>query len=191
VCYGQVTCNGTSSTLCCDLPSECPTVGGNNNPNNINCTANSTTQCLASQPTGCSKGGSSYCCATNNDCTLLGGTIDAARSRFPSNSATTADIHAGCKDTEISTAIGCIPVLGGQGPFLNFILSWAIGIGGGIAFLLIVYAGFMIMTSSGNPDRLKAGQELLTSAISGIVLLVFSVFILNFIGVKIFGIFSP
>ena len=65
------------------------------------------------------------------------------------------------------------------------LLKWAIGVGGGIAFLLIVYSGFMIMTSSGNPERLKAGQELLTSAISGLILLVFSIFILNLIGVKI------
>ncbi|KKR84165.1 MAG: hypothetical protein UU32_C0049G0003 [Candidatus Woesebacteria bacterium GW2011_GWB1_41_10] len=43
----------------------------------------------------------------------------------------------------------------------------------------------MIMTSGGNPERLKAGQELLTSAISGLILLIFSVFVLKFIGVDI------
>ena len=87
----------------------------------------------------------------------------------------------------IQTAIGCIPVLNPDNgtSFMGFVLGWAIGIGGGIAFLLIVYAGFMIMTSAGAPDRLKAGQELLTSAISGVILLILSVFILNLIGVKI------
>lgn len=90
-----------------------------------------------------------------------------------------------CEGTGINTAIGCINVLGGRDAFLGQLLGWAIGVGGGIAFLLIVYAGFMIMTSSGNPERLKAGQELLTSAISGIILLVFSVLVLNLIGVKI------
>jgi hypothetical protein len=95
--------------------------------------------------------------------------------------AQTSPLNGNC----IETAIGCIPVLGGQEEFLGFILRWAIGIAGGIAFLLIVYAGFMIMSSQGNPERLKAGQELLTSAISGLVLLVLSVFILNIIGVKI------
>lgn len=88
-------------------------------------------------------------------------------------------------DKAINTAIGCINVLGGREEFLGQLLGWAIGVGGGIAFLLIVYAGFMIMTSSGNPERLKAGQELLTSAISGIILLIFSVMVLNLIGVKI------
>ncbi len=97
------------------------------------------------------------------------------------------DIKCPGNDTSINTAIGCVPVLNNDNgtSFMAFILRWAIGIGGGIAFLLIVYAGFMIMTASGNPERLKAGQELLTSAISGIILLIFSVFILNTIGVKI------
>lgn len=91
----------------------------------------------------------------------------------------------GCGPTQIDTAIGCIDVLSNQNAFLGAILRWAVGIGGGIAFLLIVYAGFMVMTASGNPDRLKAGQELLTSAISGLILLIFSIFILRFIGVDI------
>lgn len=86
----------------------------------------------------------------------------------------------------INTAIGCIPV-NNVNNFTGWILGWAIGIGGGIAFLLIVYASFMTITSQGNPERLKAGQELLTSAISGLILLIFSVFILKFIGVDILG----
>lgn len=92
-----------------------------------------------------------------------------------------------CGATEIDTAIGCINALGDQNQFLGSILQWAVGIGGGIAFLLIVYAGFMVMTAAGNPERLKAGQELLTSAISGLILLIFSIFILRFIGIDILG----
>ena len=90
----------------------------------------------------------------------------------------------GCEGEAINTAIGCIPI-GDTNEFLGFILRWAIGIGGGIAFLLIVFAGFQIMTSAGNPERLQAGRELLTSAIAGLILLVFSVFILRIIGVDI------
>ena len=97
---------------------------------------------------------------------------------------------AGCPNPEsINTAIGCIPV-GDTNAFMGWILGWAVGVGGGIAFLLIVYASFMVMTSQGVPDRLKAGQELLTSAISGLIMLIFSVFILKFIGVDILGLGS-
>lgn len=92
-----------------------------------------------------------------------------------------------CGSNGINTAIGCINVLGGPDAFLGSLLKWGVGVGSGFAFLLIVYAGFMIMSSAGNPERLKAGQELLTSAISGLVLLVFSIFVLNFIGVDILG----
>lgn len=95
----------------------------------------------------------------------------------------------GCSGDSIESAIGCIPV-GDTNSFMGWILGWAIGVGGGIAFLLIVYASFMVMTSQGVPDRLKAGQELLTSAISGLIMLIFSVFILNFIGIDILGIFN-
>ncbi|MGB6838995.1 MAG: pilin [Microgenomates group bacterium] len=89
-----------------------------------------------------------------------------------------------CPSGQIDTAIGCIPI-NDTNAFIGFILKWAIGIGGGIAFLLILFAGFQIMTSSGNPEKLKAGQELMTSAIAGLILLIFSVFILKIIGVDI------
>ncbi len=92
----------------------------------------------------------------------------------------------GCGTNEIETAIGCIPV-GDTNDFMGWILGWAVGVGGGVAFLLIVYASFMVMTSQGDPARLKAGQELLTSAISGLIMLIFSVFILKFIGIDILG----
>lgn len=93
-------------------------------------------------------------------------------------------VIAGEETKGIDTAIGCIPV-NDTNVFMGWILGWAIGVGGGIAFLLIIYASFMTMTSQGNPERLKAGQELLTSAISGLILLIFSVFILRFIGIDI------
>jgi hypothetical protein len=88
----------------------------------------------------------------------------------------------------IDTAIGCIPIED-TNSLIGFILKWAIGVGGGIAFLLILVAGFQIMTSTGDPKRLQAGKELLTSAVAGLILLIFSVFILRIIGVDILGIF--
>lgn len=115
-------------------------------------------------------------------------TVEAqTRNNFDPNFASTSSPMEGCGNESINTAIGCVPV-GNTTVFMGWILGWAIGLGGGIAFLLIVYASFMIMTSQGVPDRLKAGQELLTSAISGLVMLIFSVFILKFIGIDILGI---
>ena len=88
---------------------------------------------------------------------------------------------------ELYTAIGCIPFNTGNN-FIRFILRWGIGIAGGIAFILIIVAAFQIITSQGDPKRLQAGRELLTSAIAGLVLLIFSVLILRLIGVNLLGI---
>lgn len=87
-------------------------------------------------------------------------------------------------NTGVDTAIGCIPV-DNTNNFIVWIFKWAIGIAGGIAFLLMVIASFQIMTASGNPEKLQGGRELLTAAISGLILIIFSVFLLQLIGVKI------
>jgi len=170
--------------------------------------------CLPTQGTSCTgglniacfdNGSLANCCDSFAACQSLGGqpvvvppgssaTPTVPPTTPPTNPPTTQpdpnnDIFCNNHD-QINTAIGCIPVLSNTNDFISFVLKWAIGIGGGIAFLLIVYASFMITTSSGNPDRLKAGQELLTSAIAGLIMLIFSIFILRIIGINILGIFS-
>jgi hypothetical protein len=74
------------------------------------------------------------------------------------------------------------------GGFVSYLLSWGMGIAGGIAFIMIVYSGYLIISSGGNPQKLQAGKELLTAAISGLLLLVFGAFILEFIGVDVLNI---
>ena len=93
-------------------------------------------------------------------------------------------VRGNCPDYHINTAIGCIPV-GDTQRFAGWFLGWAIGISGGIALLLIVFSGFQIMTTSGDPQKLQSGRELLTAAISGLILIIFSVFLLRLIGVQI------
>ncbi len=84
------------------------------------------------------------------------------------------------------TAFGCIKT--DPGVFVGEVLRIGIGVGGGIAFLLILFGGFQILTSAGNPEQLAAGRELVTSAITGLLLIIFSVFLLRLIGVNILGI---
>jgi len=76
---------------------------------------------------------------------------------------------------------------------INKIVNYSMGIGGIIAFLLIVFGGFQIILSAGNPDRVKAGKEMITSAIAGLLLIIFAVFILRLIGYDILRIpeFEP
>lgn len=88
----------------------------------------------------------------------------------------------------IDTALGCLPT--DPQEFVGLVLPWAIGIGGGIAFLLMLYGVFMIIVSSGVPDKMQAGRELITSAITGLLIIIFAVFILKFIGVDVLGLFT-
>jgi len=67
----------------------------------------------------------------------------------------------------------------------NDIVTGSTMIAGGIAFLLIVVGAFQIVLSAGNPDRIKAGKEMITAALSGLFLIIFSVFILKLIGADI------
>jgi hypothetical protein len=89
--------------------------------------------------------------------------------------------------TKINTAIGCIPITATDDT-IGWLLGWAIGISGGIALILIAVAGFTIMTASGDPQKLNGGRELLTAAVSGLILIIFSVFLLRLIGVSILAI---
>lgn len=88
----------------------------------------------------------------------------------------------------IPTAIGCIPIKDVTA-LTTFVMKWLIGIGGGVAFLMILSAGFQIMTSSGDPKKLASGQEQITSAVAGLILIIFSIFMLRLIGVNILGLF--
>lgn len=89
------------------------------------------------------------------------------------------------------TAIGCIKT--DPADLLGRIIGLGMGVAGGIAFLLILFGGLQIMTSAGNPEQLNAGRELVSSAITGLLLIIFSIFLLQFIGVNIIGIpgFTP
>lgn len=131
----------------------------------------------------CDVSGTTNCCdQAGGGCSQLPGSVQATI--LPNGGLPPSNSNPLCGTESIDTAIGCIPV-GNTTEFMGWILGWALGIGGGISFLLIIYASFMIMTSAGAPERLKAGQELLTSAISGLILLIFSVTILKIIGIDI------
>lgn len=89
------------------------------------------------------------------------------------------------------TALGCFGKSAEPGSpstvndFLRSLIGLGTGIGGGIAMLLILFSGFQRITSAGNPEKLHEAKELMTAAISGLLLIIFSVFLLKLIGVDI------
>lgn len=122
-----------------------------------------------------------YCCKTSTACIQKGG---ETRNAPPFGGA--CRINGAWEG--IDTAIGCIPY-GAVTNTTSFFLKWAMGVGGAIAIFFIIVASLQIIMSSGNPDRLQSGKDLLTSSITGLLMIIFSVFILRVIGVNILGIF--
>ncbi len=89
---------------------------------------------------------------------------------------------------QVETAIGCISTKAdGANSFFNSIIKIAVGLGGGLALILMLYGVFIVTTSAGIPDKLKSGSEIITSAIAGLIFILLSVFLLNLIGINILG----
>lgn len=99
------------------------------------------------------------------------------------------DPAGGSNYVGINTALGCISTTAtpGSGSFFESLIKVAVGLGGGLALLLMLYGVFIVTTSAGIPDKLKEGSEIITSAITGLIFIVLSVFLLNFIGINILG----
>jgi hypothetical protein len=86
----------------------------------------------------------------------------------------------------IATAIGCIHT--NPAEFTKDIMKFVLGIAGGLAFLMMLLGAFQILSSADNPDTLKAGRERLTSAVIGLLLVIFAILLLQIIGIGILDI---
>ena len=76
-----------------------------------------------------------------------------------------------CEANEVLTDLGCIP----NDP-IGFVQKfYGIGLGmiGGVALLFIMYGGYLIMTSQGNPSQLNNGRSYIVYALIGLLLAIF------------------
>jgi hypothetical protein len=69
--------------------------------------------------------------------------------------------------------------------FVKSLFGILLSLTGGIAVLIIMYAGYQWMMSQGNPDKLQAAREQLIAALVGLLFIIFSFVILEIIGVDI------
>lgn len=83
----------------------------------------------------------------------------------------------------VNTAFGCIATQ--PTGFTRDFLTISIGIGGGIALLLLLYAATLISLSRGNPQKIQSGQQIIAAVIQGLILITLSVVMLNFLGINI------
>ncbi len=63
--------------------------------------------------------------------------------------------------------------------FINSFLDFAVPLGVFAAFVLLGYAAFVMITSAGNPEKLKDAREIITNAIVGVVMIAMGVIILS------------
>lgn len=94
-----------------------------------------------------------------------------------------------CKNNSCNTAIGAIDVSSGQA-FVAVLFRLILSLSGGISLILIIYSGYSMSTSRGNAEKIQAAKETLTSAVIGLIFIIFSMTVLQIIGVDILGIFS-
>ncbi len=104
---------------------------------------------------------------------------------------TASAVSVGCNQGSgwVSTAIGCIPFTI-ISETARFFLAWGLSVGGGVALLLTSISAIMFATSSGNPEKVKSAKDLFWAALTGLGMLLLSVFLLRFIGVDVLGLFG-
>lgn len=71
---------------------------------------------------------------------------------------------------------------GNPGSLATIFYDFALGIAGGVALIMMIYASFKMISSKGDPDALQGGKQLFTSAVIGLLVIIFAAFIIRIIG---------
>lgn len=88
-----------------------------------------------------------------------------------------------CPSNETTTEIGCIP----NDPigFVEKFYTIGLGLIGGVAVLFIIYSGYILLTSQGNPTEVGKAKSYLYYAIAGLLLAVFGYVFFEFVVIDI------
>lgn len=90
------------------------------------------------------------------------------------------------RQDSVWTAVGCIPT--DAESMLQVLIRIGLMVGGGIALLIILAGAFILSISQGDPKKTSEAKDMITAALIGLIFIIFSVSILQFIGVQIFKI---
>lgn len=153
-----------------DYPDGSPMPDGKGTPNNTGAIARSVSAAVQCSPDQCNEdldANSSYelCKQINTSTPQYGACMDCFS-----------------KDG-VWTAVGCIPN-NPQG-VIKAVVTIGLGLSGGVVLIMILVGAAMLSVSQGDPNKTKEAQEIITSAIIGLVFIIFSVTILQFVGVSV------
>ncbi len=63
--------------------------------------------------------------------------------------------------------------------YVQNLYNWSIGVGLSLAIIMIMYAGYIMITSTGDPQKVGSAKEMIVGALTGILLLAGAGLILN------------
>lgn len=88
-----------------------------------------------------------------------------------------------CQQNESLTDLGCIP--NDPAGFVGKFYGIGLGLIGGVSVLFIIYGGYIILTSQGNPLQLANGKSYIMYAIIGVLLAIFGYAIVEILLINI------
>jgi hypothetical protein len=83
------------------------------------------------------------------------------------------------------SSFGCIPLTSFSDFITQFVFGIGVGLAGIVALLCIIYSAIVVQLSQGNAEKMQSAQENMTACILGLLLVIFSVFILQIAGITI------
>lgn len=119
-------------------------------------------------------------------------TPDLQKTNGPTNAAPTAAASTPANPPPASQSSSCANDVAsssavGFGGTLNCYVSnlytWAIGAGAGLAVIILMYAGYLMITSSGDPQKVGFAKEIIVGSLSGLALLAAARLILNVLSI--------
>lgn len=90
-----------------------------------------------------------------------------------------------CENGKCETGLGFSFSVDDPQKFISDLFRFALMIAGVAGLLILIYSGYIYMTSAGDKTKVQAAREAITSVIAGLLFLIFSITILEIIGVDI------
>jgi hypothetical protein len=71
----------------------------------------------------------------------------------------------------------------GLNKFVANFYNWSIGAGAALAIMMLIYAGYVMITSAGVPERVGWAKEIIVGSLTGLALLIGAKLILNLLSI--------
>lgn len=140
--------------------------------------------CMVGVPSTPGDTNNDKCICLNQPSVIPTGTMKPICASIDSKSGEKGRCEACADSGGYWSSLGCFS--GNLSEFISQkILGTGVGIAGGISLLCIMFAAFQMQTSSGNAEKVKKAQEMMTNCITGLMIIIFSILILKIIGVDL------